>query len=416
MKKILKRIALTAGALILGVLLFAGYVIDRIFDADKVTQLTPEKNILKYGAIEIADIRDVDTAPFLDYLRRAATSPVDYVVAKFQNHDVIMLGESHQVREDCELVSQLIEPIYRRAGVRILAMEFVKHKREMEVNELLNAKVYDAERVTRIFREDFFNWGFKEYMDILRSVWHLNQSLTPSEERFKVIGLMPDIDYYKVTCGSLLEKMPEIFVLLNVEASYAQPVIEDVLDKHQKVLVQVGYYHTFLHYRQAKVAEGKLLGELARIRFGEILWRKSGQRVFQIALHNRHDEANPYTVPPRNPVLSLVETLWLLNGSTEIGFDIEASPFALLRDTVGNLFKFQRHVTLSDIAEGYILQKPFERLSCVEWKSGFVDASNFQKLRTFALQQKMISSGECNSPDELERRFSDLLKEGRRFN
>ena len=103
-----------------------------------------------------------------------------HVVEKFRTHDAVLLGEAHQVREDCELIENLIEPIYRRAGVRLLAMELIKQKRTVELRGLLTAPSYDAARVMQMFQEDYFYWGFQEYEDILRAVWAFNRTLDPA--------------------------------------------------------------------------------------------------------------------------------------------------------------------------------------------------------------------------------------------
>ncbi len=414
MKKLLKRILVGIAVVVLILLLAGGYVVYRINKADEVAQVSPEENILKPGAIEI--VAGVEHGPYLDYLRKKAQSPVDYVVEKFQRHDVVFLGEQHEIHENCKLVSELIEPVYRRSGVRILVMEVLKQKRSAEIDEIVNATSYNEQRIVQIFREDYLYWGFKEYMDILKSVRVLNRGLAEGEERLRVIGLAPDIDVYKAMCGTLVQKLPELPLLLAYEESYAKPIVTEALDKNKKALVHIGYAHTFAGYRQANIADGKMRGEFTRKRMGRILKEEYGDRIFQISLHVRQDQSEPYTATPKTPVVLFLETLYTENGGVPIGFDILNSPFALLRDTSSDYFKFQKYVTFSDIAQGYILLKPIDQLSCVEWVPGFVDDSNFQKLRTYALQQKYITENECKSPEQLEHKFSAMLRAGKRLN
>ena len=403
---------LIAGIVAVVVLSGGVLLISRI---DRSEPLKAEQQVLKPGAIELGAKTVLDHTVYMDYLRTRARSPVDYVVEKFQRHDVVMLGEAHQIREDWELVSRLIEPVYRRAGVKILAMELIKQGSTEEINRLLNAPVYDERRVIQIFREDYFYWGFQEYLDILKAVWAFNRTLAPGEEPFRVIGFQPDMDIYRVDCGSLLQKVIEFPKLLRMEELYARPVLDQVLRNKAKVLVQVGYFHTFLNYRQPKVVDGKMYGEFARVRMGQLLKRELGDRVFQIDLHVRHDGADRYTEKPTDPVTCLLENLYAENESVPIGFDVQDSPFAMLRDTCSWFFKYQKHVTLSDIAQGYILQAPFEGLHTVKWVDGFVVPSNFQKLRTYALQRGLIAQSEGKSPRDLDRKLSELLAQGVRF-
>ena len=413
MKKPIKRLLIGIGFVVLILLLSSGYLVYRISKADEVVQIKPEENTLKPGAIEI--VANVGNKPYLDYLRVKAQSPIDYVVEKFKDHDVVLLGEQHEIRENCKFFSDLIEPAYRRGGVRMFIWEFLKQKRSAEVNELLTAESFDEQRIVNIFREDYLYWGFQEYVDILRSVWVLNHSLHGGETRLKVAGMAPDVDVFTAMCGTLWQKLPQIFTLLNAEQSYAAP-IEAALDRHEKALVQVGYTHTFSEYKQARIVDGRMLGESTHDRMGRLLKEKYGERVFQVSLHVRQDQVEPYTAKVTTPLIQFLETLYAENGDTAIGFDILNSPFALLRDTSGEYFKFQRYVTFSDIAQGYIILKPIEQLSCVKWITGFVDDSDFQHLRAYALQRKYIGESECKSPDQLDRKFSTLLKEGRRLN
>jgi hypothetical protein len=388
------------------------YLVSRI---DRAEPLSAEQMTLKPGAVELTSDSGFDRHVYADYLKANAMSPVDYVVDKFRTHDLVMLGEAHQIREDCQLVAQLVEPLYRRAGVKMLAMEIIKHKRTDEINRLLTAPAYDSQRVVQIFREDYFYWGFQEYLDILRAVWTFNQTLAHGEEPFRVMGFQPDIDVYRADCGTIMQKLPEFPVLLRSEKLYARPILDEARNKHTKMLVQVGYFHTFLNYRQPKVIDGKMYGEMDRVRMGRLLKQELGDKVFQIDLHVRHDEAHRYTDEPRDAVLCLLERLYAENGSVPIGFDIQNSPFAMLRDTSSWFFAFQKHVTLSDLAQGYILQAPFEKLHTVKWVDGFVNPSNFKMLRTYALQSELMTVSEGSTPEELQQELTSVLADGQRF-
>ena len=61
----------------------------------------------------------------------------------------------------------------------------------------------------------------------------------------------------------------------------------EVLEQDGKALVQIGYAHSFTHYRQPRVVNGKRIGD-APGRFGYILREKYGDRVFQVCMHQWH--------------------------------------------------------------------------------------------------------------------------------
>jgi len=70
-----------------------------------------KKNVWKSGAIDVSDLTKSDYEPFVTYLRTNGKSPIEYVVEKFKQHDVVMLGEHHEVREVCEFISNHYCPI-----------------------------------------------------------------------------------------------------------------------------------------------------------------------------------------------------------------------------------------------------------------------------------------------------------------
>lgn len=411
LKRVFGRRILKVGIIILTVLLGGGFLVSRIDHSEPLTQ---EQMTLKPGAIEITADSGFADSVYLNYIKSNAKPPVEYIIDKFNSHDLVMLGESHQIREDCQLIAQLIEPLYRRANVKVLAMELIKTKRNEELNRLLTASEFDEQKIVAIFREDYFYWGFQEYIDILRAVWRFNHTRSAKEAPFRVIGIQPDMNIYHVDCGSLPQKVYQFPRLLRMEELYAKPLM-DVMDKKEKVLVQVGYFHTFLNYRSPKVVDGKMYGEFDRKRMGRLLSDKYGDRVFQIDLHVRYEGAKCYTEKPATPVSSLFEKLWVENGRRTIGFDVKGTPLGMLRDTSSYFFAYQKHVTLEDIAEGYILQAPYEHLHCVKWIDGFANAANFEKLNTYAVQRKLIVRGECKTPAELNVKFATLLNDGIRF-
>ena len=94
-----------------------------------------------------------------------------------------------------------------------------------------------------------------------------------------------------------------------------------------------------------------------------------------------------------------------------MGFDIEGSPLAKVRDPGSPYFRHQLYVTFEDIAQGYIILKPLSELSHVEWAAGFTDHTNFRALKDFAVRKGMIQSSQCNSPKELDERFRTLVAE-----
>jgi len=374
------------------------------------TKKIQEKNVLKSGAVDVADLKEADYQPFLVYLDQHAVSPVEYVSAKFKDHDIVILGEIHEQKETCELICNLVGPLYHQAGVRYFAMEILKYKNTALINQLVSGKSYDEQLALRLFRDCAWPiWGFKEYMDILKAIWEVNRKLPPGAERLKVVALDSDWDMYDLLCGPLWKKADDFFKMISRDKHMAKVVSREILDKGLKALVQIGYNHFFTHYRQPLVLKGKLMGETPQ-RFGYILHEKYGDRIFQICLHQRHfgpEFISGEAEGGSSPVLAgLLERIIEMGANTPVGFDVESSPFAPLRDRASYFFAFQNYVTFDDIARGYVFLKPLDEMSKVTWVEGFIDESNFEKARGIMLKKvkprdrKEVE--ECSTPRELD--------------
>jgi len=238
--------------------------------------------------------------------------------------------------------------------------------------------------------------------------------LPPGAERFKVIGLDSDWDGYDVLCGSLWKKADDFLKFVRRDKHMAKVMSREIFDKGLKALVQIGYAHSFTHCRQPGVKNGKLIAEMPP-RFGYILHEKYGDRLFQICLHHRHftpefitGESGVYSSPA---FPGLLERIFKLHGKKPVGFDIENSPFAPLRDSTDFYFAFQNYVTFDDIARGYVFLKPLDEITKVTWVEGFIDESNFEKARGIMLKKvkprdrKEVE--ECRTPEQVD----DLMKE-----
>lgn len=103
----------------------------------------------------------------LKHLRQNHKPAIDFVVGKFAKHDVVMLGETHQVAENCKFVQSLIGPLYGR-DVRLMIWEFTRSRQDKDLNRLLIADKFDQALAAAIFRDHpWATWGYKDYVDVL---------------------------------------------------------------------------------------------------------------------------------------------------------------------------------------------------------------------------------------------------------
>lgn len=76
------------------------------------------------------------------WLGQAASEPDGYVVSKFADYDLVLLGETHEVKENCEFVASLVDQLYD-AGVRTLCSEFVCSRYNDQLAKIVEAEEYD---------------------------------------------------------------------------------------------------------------------------------------------------------------------------------------------------------------------------------------------------------------------------------
>ena len=387
MKKLFKECLLLVNALILFALFGLIYADSNIS--------RKQQNPVKLAAIEISEIKNADSTPYISYLKQNAKPPVEYVLNKFKDHDVVILGEMHGIKEYLELIRDIIEPLYYEGGVKLFAMEIIKTKNTALVNRLVTGKEYDQQLALRIFRDCAWpTWGFKEYMDIIKAIWGLNNKLPPKAKKIRVVALDSDWDAYDFVSGNWSEADEKAR-----DNHMAAVLAREVLDKGEKALVQIGFNHTFIRYRLPKIKNEKFVGERAP-RFGYILHDKYGDRIFQICLHHNMQSGEKASQPV---LIEFVERIFKSNDNHPVGFDVKKSPFAGLRDRGTLLFAFREKVMLSDITQGYIFLKPIEQLSRATWVKGFIDQSNFEKAKAVAFRRGWAKPEECDTPEKLDK-------------
>jgi hypothetical protein len=397
----------------LGTLVF--FVVLGVLLADSNALKIRRTNAVKPHPIDVNDLGVPDSSAYLAYLRQHAKTPVQYVLDKFKDHDVVILGEMHGVRENCELFADLIDPLYHQAGVRYFAMELLRHKNTPLVNQLVTGREYDQQLALRIFRDYAHpDFGYKEYMDIIKAIWQLNNKLPPQAEKFKVIAL--DKGDWEAIDLPTSPSTKEYEEFVKAHDPFMADVLErEVLAKGGKVLVQIGYMHSFTRYRLVETAP----------RFGCILHEKYGDRIFQVCLHQPHFGPEVLTggQPTSRPlIIDFIEKIMMENGNKSVGFDVEDSPFANLRDRRSLYFASNSETVFSDIAQGYIFTKPLSSLNFrMTWVNGFINEENFERAKALAQKQGwiemfekrgLVKSGQCDTPEGLDKLFK-LIHESR---
>lgn len=316
------------------------------------------------------------------WLMANGKAPVDYVVSKFTNYDLVLLGESHEIKENCQFVASLIEPSYQ-VGVRALCLEFISSKFNDRLAKIVTAKEYDEQAVQDIYRKSPWpTFGNQEYMDIIRAVWMLNRNLPSDAEPFRVVGI--EGDFKMAVMLKAKSKQDRFKMNVDRENHIANTIEQEVFGKKTKALVLIGQHHTV---RQG----GRMADQLAKYH---------GDKMFQISLHN------PVTKELKTFIENVVEGA----KQKSVGFDVVNSPMATLRDDNEMVWRMMgAKSSFQNLAQGYVFLKPARELSPVTWVTGFILPETFDDAIIIAEDMFGMEKGKYTTASELDAAMAERL-------
>lgn len=338
---------------------------------------------------EISELTKEDESRLSEWLQNNGHDPADFVVQVAKQHDVTILGEVHFVRENLGFLHRLIPRLYHEAGVTCIAMECINANDNRLAEKIVTAPELRQDLILELARRhNWKSWGWKEYWDVLGTVWQLNRELPPNAKPMRVVGLMPELDlpsfalsgisdgyrqnshipvWERLRIGRSLLNLP---IAMQADQVYARNIEREILDRGERGAVLVGAAHAPLGHRQPSYSGGR---ESARMGF--MLHQQYGNRLAHILLHNNHSAGQA--------VSHTIENIVAASGRAAVGFSLSGSPLGSLRDSESYPFSRQPGASLVDLAEGYVLLKPTSDLQHCTWMDGYVSGRLFAEYKPF---------------------------------
>src|SRR5204862_1319031 len=118
-----------------------------------------------------------------------SSDPFKFVADKFDNHSVVFLGELHKRKQDLEFFSNLIPYLYQTKKINIIGWEFGAAEYQKDVDSVVTASEFDRKKAIAIMRNSMYYWCFEEYLDIFKTIWQLNKTITPAGEKIRFLQL-----------------------------------------------------------------------------------------------------------------------------------------------------------------------------------------------------------------------------------
>lgn len=401
--------------------------------------------------IEASDIDTSDYSVFTDYLKQFGQDPAEYLVDKCKKHQLVILGESHHRIEYERFMRDIIPDLYHKAGVRYIVFESIILTHNGKTETLVTAKDWNRSLAMEIARADgYSDWGDQEYWDILKAIWKLNQTLPEGSEPMHAIGMEIPKDYKldklwrrnKLEDKNLIARAESqhLFEMLRDE-NMAAAVKQYVLNKGGKGLVIVGMNHSFTHYEQTvlRIKDSSYAMPFSNSpegfmntwpRFGRILYKEYGDRIFQITLHALHPSPKHFlkqfsvleeegldpavhqllslTVPTEQPILpDLLEKIMSVRDHAPVGFDVVNSPYANLRDRFSSYFYFQPSVRFSDLSRGFIYLMPWRELTWATWMEGYISQDLYDNNKIYRMYYDLLYSREWKNARDIDNWYRD---------
>lgn len=332
---------------------------------------------------------EVDRDALAEWVRAEGRRPVELLVEQFKSRDVIMIGEVHSTRQHQQLVIDVLEPLYRRAGVRAYCTEFARASQNDRLRAIVEASTWDEQAAVDFMRDGPWpTWGWREYVDLIKEVWRINSTRPEGEAPLRIVGI--DDDWTQL--GRMNADRRESFdQSLQREETMFQATKDAVTAHGPKVLVHVGAAHAVRH----------------GIRLAERLHAEYGQRVTSVILHH-----NLNTRSGSSPIQTLLDEAVAAAGEVKppVALPIAGSPMARVRDDeLAPMMMLGPAAAFEDYAPAIVYFGPPDTMERGRWIKGFVTDYRFEEARELALRMKIIQEQEGSTPQQLDVLLAEKL-------
>ncbi len=274
-----------------------------------------------------------ETAELVAVLRTHGEPPAAYVLHKFADHPVVILGEPHRVREHYEFLTGLL-PLLPEAGVHQVAIELFRRSSQSDIDQLLAGASFDEPLARRIVFSAAPYFYYEELYEVLRKAWEVNRG----SRRLRILGLW------------------------GVNDRLGAETVNRAVVEGGRTLVYAGTHHAFTSYYEPGLLESK-----GPCRIGHYLKVSFNKSPFFINLH--YPEAKRYFF--RVPILLYRQAFCLPFGgvldqlfqahSAPVGFDTAHKELDQVVERFSYYAQGHLELRLSQFCDGYIYLTPVDQ-------------------------------------------------------
>lgn len=316
--------------------------------------------LLLFTDILVAQKKEIH--PYVEFLKKQSTDPVDYIFDLFEKYDIVILGErDHRDTTQYELFTKIISDPRFIEKVGNVFTEVGVHNQRDQANEVLKsnyASYADFEKeLRRLYRDMDYEpiWANYNYWILLSSIYKINSRLP---EKDKISYYPTDIEYdWKIVETHRQQDAFRKFISTGIREGYMgyhfiqdyERILKDLNQRRKKALVIFNRPHCYQGYftfrgeydnYAASYIFNKYPGKVANIMMNWVVFHKPGKDY--LISQGKWDAA------------------FRLLGNPSFGFNFDNSPFG--NDTFDHYDRvYSDSICYKNIFTGFIFYKPISK-------------------------------------------------------
>jgi hypothetical protein len=284
-------------------------------------------------------------------------------------------------------------------GVNTIAVDFLLARDQADIDKLVAFNTasesldgFDEKLADQLLFNYVVLFGYREYVDLLFTVWQLNSSLQPNEQKMKITGLAAYQDFSYIQSEEDWEDHDLIRQIIpdqnTMDSFMGKAAIKSLLARPEKSLVFSGVPQAFTAFRQKgfeKHTEDLGYPPENSKRMGNYIYEKAGDRVATVLAHTFFPDRKSYEGVnyPLGGIMEKVDR-GLDNIKKRYAFTVANSPFADMEITgeyVAGYTENKEKVIFKDLIYGYIFLNSIKQAELVTPIEGFINDRNLEAAR-----------------------------------
>ncbi len=316
----------------------------------------------------------------------------ELLTSLFKEKDIVFLGETHRIKQQVEFVSSII-PLLQHHGIHLLFYEFINYSDTKRCDSILNARNFNEKLIKKIFLKSEWDWTYTEYLDNFKSAWIVNQQLKPGETPFRIIGLMPDINYSVIQTQNDWHDPDKLNEFWNCiyNKTWLEIIESEALNKNKKALVYCGFHHAFTKFHHPIVSQGKFI-RFETDREGNQCFNKYPTKVATAIIYTPISEKPDFGMKYIRPFNGVIDSVIkeLPENMQKFGFLTNQSSLGSRHDSSSYYSMGYGSICLKGLADAIIVLGPVCNYQSVTLMNDFIDENDLEDIKIQAFPYNWI--------------------------